>query len=127
VCVSGRRFRTHYRFHLHRQVHSPAYEDGTDSEFRNVGQKHTDGGNLPKRKQTILGTWRKLKINNNNMLLHYYPRHVSGVNITNFRRKDCIQTASGIFALCKRLHTTQVESVYRERRYQMLSEYNLSS
>jgi len=46
-----RRFGTHYRFHLHRQVneacqwqdcatdilHSPAYEDGTDSEFRNVG------------------------------------------------------------------------------------------
>ena len=28
-----RRFGTHYRFHLH----SPAYEDGTDSEFRNVG------------------------------------------------------------------------------------------
>ena len=28
-----RRFGTHYRFHLHR----PAYEDGTDSEFRNVG------------------------------------------------------------------------------------------
>ena len=30
------------KFHLHRQVnevllHSPAYEDGTDSEFRNVG------------------------------------------------------------------------------------------
>ena len=35
-----RRFGTHYRFHLHRQVnevHSPAYEDGADSEFRNVG------------------------------------------------------------------------------------------
>jgi hypothetical protein len=31
---------------------SPAYEDGTDSEFRNVGQKHTDAGDLPKRKQT---------------------------------------------------------------------------
>jgi len=28
-----RRFGTHYRFHLHRQVN----EDGTDSEFRNVG------------------------------------------------------------------------------------------
>jgi len=32
-----RRFGTHYRFHLHRQVNSPAYEDGTDSEYRNVG------------------------------------------------------------------------------------------
>jgi len=33
-----RRLGTHCRFHLHRQVkevllHSPAYEDGTDSEF----------------------------------------------------------------------------------------------
>jgi hypothetical protein len=27
-----------------------------------------------------------------------------------FRRKDCIQTASGIFALCKRLHSKLVES-----------------
>ena len=24
-------------FHLHRQVHLPAYEDGTDRVFRNVG------------------------------------------------------------------------------------------
>ena len=32
-----RRFKTHYRFHLHRQVNSSAYEDGTESEFRNVG------------------------------------------------------------------------------------------
>jgi hypothetical protein len=34
LCVTGRRFRTLYRFHLHRQVD----EDGTDREFRNVGQ-----------------------------------------------------------------------------------------
>jgi hypothetical protein len=27
-----------------------------------------------------------------------------------FRRKYCIHTASGIFALCKRLHSTLVES-----------------
>jgi hypothetical protein len=27
-----------------------------------------------------------------------------------FRRKDCIHTASGIFAVCKCLHSTQVES-----------------
>jgi len=27
-----------------------------------------------------------------------------------FRRKNCIHTASGIFALCKRLHSTLVES-----------------
>ena len=27
-----------------------------------------------------------------------------------FRRKNCIHTASGIFAFCKRLHSTLVES-----------------
>ena len=39
-------------------------------------------------------------------LLHYYPRHVSSINMPIFRRKNCIHTASGIFALCKRLHIT---------------------
>jgi hypothetical protein len=43
-------------------------------------------------------------------MLHYYPRHVSGINMPIFRRKDCIHTASGIFALYERLHSTQVES-----------------
>ena len=43
-------------------------------------------------------------------LLHYYPRHVSSINLPIFRRKNCIHTASGIFALCKRLHSTLVES-----------------
>ena len=43
-------------------------------------------------------------------LLHYYPRHVSSINMPIFRRKNCIHTASGIFALCKRLHSTLVES-----------------
>ena len=43
-------------------------------------------------------------------LLHYYPRHVSSINIPIFRRKNCIHTASGIFALCKRLPSTLVES-----------------
>ena len=43
-------------------------------------------------------------------LLHYYPRHVSSINMPIFRRKYCIHTASGIFALCKRLHSTPVES-----------------
>jgi len=41
-------------------------------------------------------------------LLHYYPRHVSSINMPIFRRKN--HTASGIFALCKRLHSTLVES-----------------
>ena len=43
-------------------------------------------------------------------LLHYYPRHVSSINMPIFRKKNCIHTASGIFALCKRLHNTLVES-----------------
>ena len=43
-------------------------------------------------------------------LLHYYPRHVSSINMPIFRRKNCIHTTSGIFALCKRLHSTLVES-----------------
>jgi len=43
-------------------------------------------------------------------LLHYYPRHVSSINMLIFRRKNCIHTASGIFALCKRLPSTLVES-----------------
>ena len=43
-------------------------------------------------------------------LLHYYPRHVSSINMPIFRRKNCIHTASGIFALCKRLQSTLVES-----------------
>ena len=43
-------------------------------------------------------------------LLHYYPRHVSNINMPIFRRKNCIHTASGIFALCKRLHSTLVDS-----------------
>jgi len=28
---------------------SPAYEDGTDSEFRNVGSYNSDAGELPKK------------------------------------------------------------------------------
>ena len=31
-------------------------------------------------------------------LLHYYPRRVSSINMPIFRRKNCIHTASGIFA-----------------------------
>ena len=40
-------------------------------------------------------------------LLHYYPRHVSSINMPIFRRKICIHIACGIFSL--------------------LCEYNLSS
>ena len=43
-------------------------------------------------------------------LLPYYPRNVSSINMPIFRRKNCIHTASDIFALCKCLHSTLVES-----------------
>ena len=43
-------------------------------------------------------------------LLRYYPRHVSSINMPIFRRKNCIHTTSGVFVLCKRLHSTLVES-----------------
>ena len=43
-------------------------------------------------------------------LLHYYPRHVSSISMPVFRRKNCIHTASDIFALCKRLHSALVKS-----------------
>ena len=54
-------------------------------------------------------------------LLHYYPRHVSSINMPILRRKNCIHTASGIFALCKRPPSTLVESgcalTFRRRNF----------
>ena len=43
-------------------------------------------------------------------MLHYYPRHVSSINMPIFRMTNCILTAFGIVALCKRLHSTPVKS-----------------
>ena len=43
-------------------------------------------------------------------MLHYYPRHVSSINMLIFRRKNYIHTASGIVVLCKWLYSTPVES-----------------
>ena len=51
-------------------------------------------------------------------LLHYYPRHVSSINMPIFRRKNYIHTASGIFALCKCLQSILVESGFRGVRSQ---------
>jgi len=48
-------------FHLHRQ---PAYEDGTDRVFRNVGIYNSDAGELPKRKHNISRTRRKFELKN---------------------------------------------------------------
>ena len=53
-------------------------------------------------------------------LLHYYPRHVSSISMSIFRRKNCIHTASGILALCKRLPTTLVESGLSKKRISII-------
>ena len=39
-----------------------------------------------------------------------------------FSRKNCIHTASGIFALCKRLHSTLVESALNQCTVQTFTE-----
>ena len=38
-------------------------------------------------------------------MLHYSPRHVSGITVLIFRRNNCIITASGIVSLCKQLQS----------------------
>ena len=50
-------------------------------------------------------------------LLHYYPRHISSINMPIFRRKNCIHTASGIFALCKRLHSWERTAIRSQPVY----------
>jgi len=40
----------------------PAFEDGTDTWFRNVGILPTDAGEIPKRTYTIFKSRRKLEI-----------------------------------------------------------------
>jgi len=41
-----------------------SYEDGTDSEFRNVGNYNSDTGELPKKEQITFRTRRKLQNKN---------------------------------------------------------------
>ena len=43
-------------------------------------------------------------------MLHYYPRHISNINMPIFRRTNCIITESGIVTLCKRLYSMPDES-----------------
>ena len=42
----------------------PAFEDGTDTGFRNVGQIQFDAGEIPKRTYTIFKSRRKFEIKN---------------------------------------------------------------
>jgi hypothetical protein len=55
-------------------------------------------------------------------MLHYYPRHVSSINIPIFRRTNCIFTTSGIVALCKRLHSTPVKSGIKNCALKLVNE-----
>ena len=43
-------------------------------------------------------------------MLQYNPRHVSSINMSIFRRTNCIITASSIVTLCKRLYSMPDES-----------------
>jgi len=67
--VICRRFGTMYQFYLQRlEVVLPAFEDGTDTRFRNVGILHIDAAEIPKRTYTIFKSRRKLEIYNLNNL-----------------------------------------------------------
>jgi hypothetical protein len=70
-----RRFGTLYQFHLQRldvryevfhtsHTSHPAFEDGTDRVFRNVGIQQSDAGETPKRIHTRFKTRRKFEIKN---------------------------------------------------------------
>jgi len=50
----------------------PAFEDGTDRGFRNVGKPQSDAGEIPKRIHKIFKTRRKFEIKNT---LHYITLH----------------------------------------------------
>ena len=42
-------------------------------------------------------------------MLNYNPRHVSSINMTIFRRTNCMITASGIVTPCKGLYSTECD------------------
>ena len=73
------------------------------------------------------------------LMSHYYPRHVSGLDVPILRRNNCTNTASGILALlggctlhrlradCSPLSTGVVYSSLGELGYQMLCLCSCSS
>ena len=78
--------------------------------FRRTNCIHTASGNVALCKR-LHSTPVEIRLTSlTTCMLHYYPRHVSSINMPIFRRKNCIHTASGIVALRKRLHSTLVES-----------------
>ena len=54
----------------------PAFEDGTDTGFRNVGQLQFDAGEIPKRKYTISKSRQKSGIKNEHVSYDLYYRHL---------------------------------------------------
>ena len=50
----------------------PAFEDGTDTRFRNVGQLQFDAGEIPRRKYTIFKSRRKSEIKNTSDILYIF-------------------------------------------------------
>jgi hypothetical protein len=48
----------------------PAYENGIDREFRNVGIQNSDAGELPRRKHATFTTRRKFEIKNTTPYAH---------------------------------------------------------
>jgi hypothetical protein len=52
-------------------MHLPAYEDGIDTVFRNVGIQNSDAGELPRRKHATLRTQRKFEIKKINACANY--------------------------------------------------------
>jgi len=53
----------------------PAFEDGTDTGFRNVGQLQLDGGEISRRKYTIFKSLRKFEIKNTEPILVILAKH----------------------------------------------------
>ena len=59
---------------------------------------------------------------NNTRMSHYYPRHVSGLDMPILRRNNCTNTASGILALLNgcTLHRLRAESALKRCSVQPL-------
>jgi hypothetical protein len=68
--VICRRFGTLCQFHL---LH-PAFEDGTDRGFRNVGKSQSDAGEIPRRIHRIFKARRKFEIKDFQILRVIFDR-----------------------------------------------------
>jgi hypothetical protein len=58
----------------------PAFEDGTDGGFRNVGKSQSDAREIPKRTHTIFKTRWKFEIKNTFVVWNSYPTRQLGFN-----------------------------------------------